>query len=354
MHLIAARRRGGYWGWKEPRTCLFLEFWEDVLPGLLGVGIYRHPLEVHWSHLRRATNLVLGLIPSAAMAAFATYNEAILKWSGRHPDRMLTLCANPVFADLDGLRQRLGEFLGAALRPSSGKVSFHAEEFRRLPITVGVDRLFSWVFPRQAEVFCQLQASSAAPWEPAPVSDVLREERCLALAGFLETSFAGLDPAARAQFLGVVEHALGEEWGREARQLHDSLRRAAARAYADYHDWTVSNRQELESALAEKTETCQRVWDEVQVLGEALSKEKANSADIWEQLVRTGTSWEHQRRAIDRLECELAEARQELARLQASRMGAGETGDGGGAERPEPAVRERPDGKRADSGISFP
>ena len=57
--LVTRIRRAGLWGWKDPRTCLFLPFWLDRLPDALIVGVFRHPLEVYESHLRRANNLDL-------------------------------------------------------------------------------------------------------------------------------------------------------------------------------------------------------------------------------------------------------------------------------------------------------
>ena len=30
--LVSARASRPFWGWKDPRTCLFLEFWDRLLP----------------------------------------------------------------------------------------------------------------------------------------------------------------------------------------------------------------------------------------------------------------------------------------------------------------------------------
>src|SRR5262249_21295177 len=44
---IIDRRRGQrLWGWKDPRTCLFLDFWHPLLVNPHYVFVYRHPLEV--------------------------------------------------------------------------------------------------------------------------------------------------------------------------------------------------------------------------------------------------------------------------------------------------------------------
>ncbi|MEO7166746.1 MAG: sulfotransferase, partial [Chthoniobacterales bacterium] len=50
------------WGWKDPRNCLTLPFWEKLLPGLRTVAIVRNPLEVAYSmHQRNGTSLALGI-----------------------------------------------------------------------------------------------------------------------------------------------------------------------------------------------------------------------------------------------------------------------------------------------------
>ena len=54
LRLIASRReRGTLWGWKDPRTTLFLDFWEGVLPEAKFVFVFRRPWEVVESLFRR-------------------------------------------------------------------------------------------------------------------------------------------------------------------------------------------------------------------------------------------------------------------------------------------------------------
>ncbi|HEY5992662.1 MAG TPA: hypothetical protein VIU10_08790, partial [Candidatus Udaeobacter sp.] len=52
----------GVWGWKDPRNCLTLPFWQDVLPGLKTLIIVRNPLEVAYSmRERNGTSYSFGL-----------------------------------------------------------------------------------------------------------------------------------------------------------------------------------------------------------------------------------------------------------------------------------------------------
>ena len=44
--LVQARNNRRIWGWKDPRTCLFLDFWSSLLPHAKYLFIFRRPEEV--------------------------------------------------------------------------------------------------------------------------------------------------------------------------------------------------------------------------------------------------------------------------------------------------------------------
>jgi hypothetical protein len=51
--LLADRRHRPAWGWKDPRTCLFLDFWHQLAPDARFVFVVRRPAEVADSLRRR-------------------------------------------------------------------------------------------------------------------------------------------------------------------------------------------------------------------------------------------------------------------------------------------------------------
>ena len=54
---VVAQRSGVLqWGWKEPRTTLFLTFWDSLIPEAKYLFLFRHPLAVLDSLLRRGTD----------------------------------------------------------------------------------------------------------------------------------------------------------------------------------------------------------------------------------------------------------------------------------------------------------
>ena len=62
------------WGWKDPRNCLTLPFWQSLLPHLKTIIIIRNPLEVAYSmHKRNGTSLCRWI---AALEKFITAGAA--------------------------------------------------------------------------------------------------------------------------------------------------------------------------------------------------------------------------------------------------------------------------------------
>lgn len=58
-----------WWGWKDPRNCLTLPFWQEFFPGMKTVICLRHPLEVVRSLERRGEALVRANWPRVASGA---------------------------------------------------------------------------------------------------------------------------------------------------------------------------------------------------------------------------------------------------------------------------------------------
>lgn len=66
------------WGWKDPRTTLFLNFWQLLIDSPYFLFIYRHPFEVIDSLIRRKTDKELKINPFIAAKSWILYNEIIL------------------------------------------------------------------------------------------------------------------------------------------------------------------------------------------------------------------------------------------------------------------------------------
>jgi hypothetical protein len=87
--LVQARMDTGQpWGWKEPRTTLFLDFWQGLIPHLGFLLLFRSPWEVVDSQYRRG-HAIFRTNPNLAIQVWKTYNEALLDFAERFPDQCL-------------------------------------------------------------------------------------------------------------------------------------------------------------------------------------------------------------------------------------------------------------------------
>ena len=77
--LIAARNRYPIWGWKDPRTTLFLNSWSQLIPVAKFVFIYRSPWDVVDSLFRRGDE-IFKTDPEIAIQTWYSYNQAILQF----------------------------------------------------------------------------------------------------------------------------------------------------------------------------------------------------------------------------------------------------------------------------------
>ena len=86
--LIEQNSLSSIWGWKEPRTTLFLDFWAKLLPEARFLLIYRSPWEVADSLYRRGDEMFQSQ-PELAIKYWQHYNQKILNFYNREQHRCL-------------------------------------------------------------------------------------------------------------------------------------------------------------------------------------------------------------------------------------------------------------------------
>ena len=77
------------WGWKDPRTTLFLDFWNVLLEDALYIFVYRNPYQVVNSLIRRNTDKAIKLNPFVSAKSWILYNQNLLKFRNLYHDRVL-------------------------------------------------------------------------------------------------------------------------------------------------------------------------------------------------------------------------------------------------------------------------
>ena len=75
--LAAAKNKRLVWGWKDPRTTLFLNSWQELIPHAKFIFVYRSPWDVVDSLFRRGDS-IFKTSPEIAIQTWISYNQAIV------------------------------------------------------------------------------------------------------------------------------------------------------------------------------------------------------------------------------------------------------------------------------------
>lgn len=129
--VAAARRNKEQWGWKEPRTAMFLDLWATVLPDACFLFVFRQPLAVLDSLLRRAANETVTEQPELALVMWRLYNGEMLRFSQAHPHRCLWWETESFVADPGPLPATLRARFGFELRPVDVESVFVDDAYHR-------------------------------------------------------------------------------------------------------------------------------------------------------------------------------------------------------------------------------
>jgi len=91
IELISKRSHLSQWSWKDPRTTLFLNFWDDLILNSKYLFLFRHPLAVVDSLIRRNTNPKIVNKPIIGLRSWIVYNKQIIKFLEKDRERCLIL-----------------------------------------------------------------------------------------------------------------------------------------------------------------------------------------------------------------------------------------------------------------------
>ena len=101
------------WGWKDPRTVLFLDEWKTLVPELKVVLLWRPPAEVVDSLLRRSRRAINPDLKARTVAAgrlWKAYNQRVVDYRLKHMSSTVLLPMETVRQDdrwvLDLVRER--------------------------------------------------------------------------------------------------------------------------------------------------------------------------------------------------------------------------------------------------------
>ncbi len=155
------------WGWKDPRSLLFLDHWNTALDQNIKILTLRHPLEIFLSLLRRDTDPYFFANPLAFFKAYENYHQSALADYERNPDDWFVISMPPNADSLESLHSFLIARLGTDLQPLTDPAKFDESRFHSLDITSEIEAEFHLHFPRTAVIHDRFDRLKA----PKPVAD---------------------------------------------------------------------------------------------------------------------------------------------------------------------------------------
>jgi len=119
------------WGWKDPRTSLFLEFWTSIAADIQYVFLYRDPILVMDSLFRRGDKRFL-ISPWLTAKAWLRYNRELLRYHKSHAARSFFVNIKGFNENHETAAQLLGSRLGFKLNKPYTDV-FRPDEISTAP-----------------------------------------------------------------------------------------------------------------------------------------------------------------------------------------------------------------------------
>jgi len=116
------KENNGDWGWKEPRSTLFLDYWYNIVPDAKFILMYRDPHEVIDSIYRRMRSLYFYGKPWLAQQSWLRYNQDVIKFYDKHPEQTFLVSINGLNSNIDASTKRLSAALNRPLTADYTKI----------------------------------------------------------------------------------------------------------------------------------------------------------------------------------------------------------------------------------------
>jgi hypothetical protein len=134
QQLIADRREKLRWGWKDPRTCLFLDFWSSLLPSARYLFVVRHPLLVLDSLSRRTKSRPFHIGKhNTFLKAWLLYNHQCLRFHRQHQSVSLLITIEDALEARDDFVSALSGLAAFEFNAETFRASYDPGALRRKP-----------------------------------------------------------------------------------------------------------------------------------------------------------------------------------------------------------------------------
>jgi len=159
--LIKKNNLSQIWGWKEPRTTLFLNFWAELLPEAKFIFIYRYPWEVIDSLYRRGDPIFQSQ-PDMAIKIWLHYNRKILNCYHRFPDRCHLTSMNNIIGATDKYIDSVNQKFQTNLIYSGANI-YEPPLLQQLSLDSYRPSVVAHYFPEAIQMYQELETRA---WQP--------------------------------------------------------------------------------------------------------------------------------------------------------------------------------------------
>jgi hypothetical protein len=229
--LVRENSRANPWGFKDPRVCLFLDFWREALPSAKFLCVFRSPWEVLSSLIRRGTDLPLLENPQSVLDCWVHYCSSLVELCRVFPERSILFEITTLTANWEKACGLISEKFNIPL-DASGESTFEPSLFIRKPHPGSYFELNEHSFPEVHSLWKELTGLAAIPVDQHPDSESRGKWAQDFTLADLVNEFKKESPALLSESyselarLSESEHRLCDEMYQlrnENLQLHDQL-----------------------------------------------------------------------------------------------------------------------------------
>jgi hypothetical protein len=165
--LIARRRDLGsaIWGWKDPRTVMLLDFWDELIPAARYLFVYRRGWVSAASFAESLPTIFQGHA-HWPIAIWKQYNERLMAFFRKNRARCLLVCADAVVDNPEGFLHLVASRFALPLAETTSPVE--PALFRSAEGSAVVDAFLDRLRPDVATLFEELQRMADLPGRPLP------------------------------------------------------------------------------------------------------------------------------------------------------------------------------------------
>jgi len=284
QNLVSRRSHLSLWGWKDPRTSLFLDFWAEIIPDARFIFLFRHPFDVLVSLMNRGEIHSTGLLEG--LEAWYAYNLRIIDFHRRN-------CESSVLLDIYSVIDKIEEViellnyrlnLGISLDRSLLESMYRPAELHRYTLGENAERILDFVHPDSIKLFADLQkeADIARVYSRQDSENNLMNSLLSLVESLPRSPLTAQRRAVLMMFLAFFDHEIVERMAVKVRRSISELERSHQWHQLQHTNWK-SEFDRLQSLLDD-----QQSW--IGQLEEARDYH-AQQAENWKRLAEERATW---------------------------------------------------------------